>query len=97
MRAAEGDTVEAFDLIFPRIGEVIGGSQREERLDHLIEQIEVRGLPREDLEWYIDLRRYGSVPHGGFGLGFERMLMWITGVQNIRDVIPYPRVPGKIY
>jgi asparaginyl-tRNA synthetase len=97
MRVAEGDTVEAFDLIFPRIGEVIGGSQREERLDQLIEQIEIRGLPRKDLEWYIDLRRYGSVPHGGFGLGFERMLMWLTGVSNIRDVIPYPRVPGKIY
>ena len=97
MRVAEGDTVEAFDLIFPRVGEIIGGSEREERLEQLIEQIEIRGLPREDLEWYLDFRRYGSVPHGGFGLGLERMIMFLTGVSNIRDVIPYPRVPGKIY
>ena len=91
----DGKTVAATDLLVPRLGEIIGGSQREERLDVLIEQIEQRGLDPEHYWWYIDLRRFGTVPHGGFGLGFERLLMWLTGMKNIRDVLPYPRTPGN--
>ena len=82
------------DLLTPLIGEVIGGSQREERLDVLDKLIEASGLDQADYWWYRDLRRYGSVPHGGFGLGFERLLMFVTGVKNIREVIPFPRYPG---
>ena len=88
-------TVAATDLLVPRIGELIGGSQREERLDALDARITAFGLDPEAYWWYRDLRRYGSVPHGGFGLGFERLLMWLTGMQNIRDVIPFPRTPGS--
>ena len=88
-------TVAATDLLVPRIGEIFGGSQREERLDVLLEQMQQRGLDAAPYWWYADLRRYGSVPHGGFGLGLERMMMWLTGMQNIRDVIPYPRTPGN--
>jgi asparaginyl-tRNA synthetase len=88
-------TVAATDLLVPRIGEMIGGSQREERLDVLDDLFRRHNVPPEDYEWYRDLRRFGSAPHGGFGLGFERMLMWITGMKNIRDVIPYPRTPGQ--
>jgi asparaginyl-tRNA synthetase len=91
---ADGETVAATDLLVPRLGEIIGGSQREERLDVLEAQMLKRNMHLEPLWWYRDLRRWGSTPHGGFGLGFERMLMWITGMQNIRDVIPFPRVPG---
>lgn len=91
------ETVRCTDLLVPRVGEIIGGSQREEKLDILIQEMEERGMDPKSLDWYLDLRRYGSVPHGGFGLGLERILMWITGVPNIRDVIPYPRVPGKVY
>jgi asparaginyl-tRNA synthetase len=87
-------TVAATDLLVPRLGEMIGGSQREERLDVLRDQMVRRNIDPEHLWWYLDLRRWGSTPHGGFGLGFERMLMWMTGMQNIRDVIPFPRVPG---
>lgn len=90
----DGKTVAAMDVLVPGIGEIVGGSQREERLDLLLENMEKHGISKEDYWWYIDLRRYGSVPHAGFGLGFERLLMFITGVGNIRDVIPYPRVPG---
>lgn len=88
-------TVAATDLLVPRIGELIGGSQREERLHVLDERIAAFGLDPAPYWWYRDLRRYGSVPHGGFGLGLERFLMWITGMQNIRDVLPFPRTPGS--
>jgi len=87
-------TVAAMDLLVPQIGEVIGGSQREERLDVLDRRLEEIGLDKKDYWWYRDLRKYGSVPHSGFGLGFERLIMLCTGIENIRDVIPYPRYPG---
>lgn len=86
-------TVAAMDLLVPGVGELIGGSQREERLDILEKRMEEIGVPTEDLNWYLDLRRYGGVTHSGFGLGFERMVMYLTGVENIRDVIPFPRTP----
>jgi len=89
-------TVACFDLLVPGTGEIIGGSQREERLDKLLAQIERCKLDPSDYQHYIDLRRYGTVPHGGFGLGLERILMWLLGVPNIRDVLPYPRTPGSI-
>jgi len=88
-------TVAALDVLAPGIGEIIGGSQREERLDVLEARMDEMGLDKEHYDWYLDLRRYGSVPHAGFGLGFERLVNYITGMTNIRDVIPYPRVPGK--
>jgi asparaginyl-tRNA synthetase len=91
----DGETVTAMDLLVPGIGEIVGGSQREERLDVLLENMRKHGLNEDDYWWYIDLRRYGTVPHAGFGLGFERMLMFITGIPNIRDVIPFPRTPGS--
>lgn len=91
----DGKTVAAMDVLVPGIGEIVGGSQREERMDVLRSNIEEHGLPEEEYWWYIDLRRYGSVPHAGFGLGFERLLMFVTGVANIRDVIPFPRTPGS--
>ncbi len=95
MRLNDDDkTVAAMDLLVPGIGEIVGGSQREERLDILKGNMEREGLKEEEYWWYVDLRRYGTVPHAGFGLGFERMLMFVTGVANIRDVIPFPRVPG---
>ena len=87
-------TVAAMDVLVPGIGEIIGGSQREERLEVLQGNMSSEGLREEDYQWYLDLRKFGSVPHAGFGLGFERMLMMVTGVQNIRDVIPFPRTPG---
>ncbi len=87
-------TVAAMDLLVPGIGEIVGGSQREERLDILRANLKEHDLDEKDYQWYVDLRRYGSVPHAGFGLGFERLLMFVTGVGNIRDVIPFPRVPG---
>ena len=97
MRLDEGEkTVSAMDLLAPRLGEIIGGSQREDRMDVLTRRIEECGLNLEDYWWYLDLRRYGSVPHAGFGLGFERMVMYLTGMSNIRDVIPFPRTPGNI-
>ncbi|TKB51999.1 asparagine--tRNA ligase [Ferrimonas aestuarii] len=89
----DGKTVAAMDVLAPGIGEIIGGSQREERLDVLDQRIEEMGLPKEDMYWYRDLRRYGTVPHAGFGLGFERLVSYVTGVANIRDVIPFPRAP----
>jgi len=89
----DGRTVAAMDLLVPGIGEIIGGSQREERLDRLKAAMSQQGLREEDYWWYLDLRRYGSVPHAGFGLGFERLVMLVTGVENIRDVIPFPRTP----
>ena len=86
-------TVRAMDVLFPGIGEIIGGSQREERLDILKKRINEMGMDEKELWWYLDLRKYGTVPHSGFGLGFERLIMCCTGMQNIRDVIPYPRTP----
>lgn len=91
----DGKTVRAMDVLAPRIGEIIGGSQREERLDRLEARITEMGLPMEAYWWYLDLRRFGSAPHSGFGLGFERLLMYVTGMKNIRDVIPYHRTPGS--
>ncbi len=89
----DGKTVAAMDILAPKIGEIIGGSQREERLDILTQRMQEQGVPEEDLWWYLDLRRYGSVPHAGFGLGFERIVQFMTGMANIRDVIPFPRTP----
>ncbi|MEA3279418.1 MAG: asparagine--tRNA ligase [Thermodesulfobacteriota bacterium] len=89
-------TVAAMDILVPRIGEIIGGSQREERLDKLEMRMDETGISKEQYWWYIDSRRYGTAPHGGFGLGFERLLMFLTGVTNIRDVIPFPRTPNSI-
>lgn len=95
MRLNDDDkTVRAMDVLAPRIGEIIGGSQREERHDVLLDKIRTQGLPEEHYWWYLELRKYGTAPHAGFGLGLERMLMYITGMKNIRDVIPFPRVPG---
>lgn len=95
MRANDNeDTVAAMDVLVPKIGEIIGGSQREERHDILLERIKEQGLDVEDYWWYLELRKFGTVPHSGFGLGFERMLQFLTGMSNIRDVIPFPRVPG---
>jgi len=91
----DGKTVTAMDLLVPGIGEIVGGSQREERLEMLEENMRQHGMDPADYKWYLDLRRYGTVPHSGFGLGFERMLMFITGVSNIRDVIPFARTPGS--
>ena len=91
----DAKTVTAMDVLVPGIGEVIGGAQREERLDALLENMKFHKLKPEDYWWYLDLRRYGSVPHAGFGLGFERLLMFLTGVSNIRDVIPFARTPGN--
>jgi asparaginyl-tRNA synthetase len=91
----DGRTVRAMDVLVPRIGEIIGGSQREERLDVLKDRLREHDLPEDRYWWYLDLRRYGSVPHAGFGLGFERLMMYVTGMKNIRDVIPCPRTPAN--
>ena len=89
----DGKTVRGMDVLFPKIGEIIGGSEREASLEKLEARIDELGMSRKNLEWYIDTRRYGSVPHSGFGLGFERLLLFVTGMANIRDVIPFPRTP----
>jgi asparaginyl-tRNA synthetase len=89
----DGRTVRALDLLFPKIGEVVGGSQREEEYDKLYNRIKELNLPEEDLWWYLETRKYGTAPHSGFGLGFERLMLFITGMYNIRDVIPFPRTP----
>ena len=89
----DGKTVAACDLLVPGVGEIIGGSQREERLDILEARMDEIGMNRELYDWYVDLRRYGGVKHAGYGLGFERMIMYLTGMSNIRDVIPFPRTP----
>lgn len=89
----DGKTVRAMDVLFPGIGEIIGGSQREENLDVLTNRIEELGLPVKDLWWYLETRKFGTAPHSGFGLGFERMILFMTGMSNIRDVIPFPRTP----
>ena len=92
----DGKTVAAMDVLVPKVGEIMGGSQREERLDVLVERMKQTGIPAETLQWYLDLRRFGSAPHAGFGLGFERLVQYITGMANIRDVIPCPRAPKSI-
>ena len=92
----DGRTVAAMDVLVPGIGEMIGGSQREERYDVLVQKIKEMGMKEEDYSWYLDSRKFGSVPHAGFGLGFERMMMLVTGIGNIRDVIPFPRTPNSI-
>lgn len=89
----DGKTVQGTDVLFPQIGEIIGGSVREESLQKLTNEIERRQIPMKDMWWYLDTRKYGSCPHGGFGLGFERLILFVTGMQNIRDVIPFPRTP----
>jgi len=91
----DGKTVAAMDVLVPRIGEIIGGSQREERLDRLEARMRKMDIPADGMQWYLDLRRYGSAPHCGFGLGFERAVQYLTGMQNIRDVIPCPRAPRE--
>lgn len=91
----DGKTVAAMDVLVPRVGEIVGGSQREERLDRLLARMNELGLSEQDYWWYLDLRRFGSVPHSGFGLGLERIIQFVTGMQNIRDVIPFPRYPGS--
>ena len=90
----DGKTVAAADCLVPGIGEIIGGSQREERLDLLQQRMKELGLNEEDYWWYLDLRRYGSTKHAGYGLGFERLIMYLTGIPNIRDVLPFPRTTG---
>ncbi|MDR2314678.1 MAG: asparagine--tRNA ligase [Spirochaetaceae bacterium] len=93
----DGKTVRAMDVLVPRLGEIIGGSEREENLEALSRRMDELGINKERYNWYLDLRRYGSVPHSGFGLGFERLIQYITGMANIRDVIPYPRAAGQLY
>ena len=88
-------TVGAMDVLFPGIGEIIGGSQREERLDVLMARMEEKRIPTAEMDWFLDTRRFGTVEHSGFGLGFERMILFLTGMSNIRDVIPFPRTPGN--
>ena len=92
----DSQTVAAVDLLVPGIGEIIGGSQREERVDRLIARMEQLGMDTDAYDWYLDLRRFGGVKHAGFGVGFERLLMYLSGMSNIRDVIPFPRTPGSI-
>lgn len=96
MRMNDDDkTVAAMDILFPGIGEIVGGSQREERLDKLVKRMEEMDVPTEEMDWFLDTRRFGTCIHSGFGLGFERLVLFITGMQNIRDVIPFPRFPGN--
>lgn len=92
---ADGKTVRAMDVLFPKIGEIIGGSEREESYDKLLTRINELGIPMKDMWWYLDTRRFGTVPHAGFGLGFERLVLFVTGMTNIRDVIPFPRTPNN--
>jgi asparaginyl-tRNA synthetase len=91
----DGKTVGAMDVLFPGIGEIIGGSQREDRYDRILKRVQELNLPEKDLWWYLELRKFGSAPHSGFGLGFERLIQFVTGMTNIRDVIPFPRYPGN--
>ena len=93
---ANGKTVACMDLLVPRVGEMIGGSMREERHDVLASAIEQHGLDTKSMQWYLDLRKYGTVPHGGWGLGFDRLLMFVTGLDNIRDVVPFPRAANAL-
>jgi len=96
MRMNEDEkTVAAMDILFPGIGEIVGGSQREERLEHLQKRMKEMDIPQDEMSWFLETRKFGTVPHAGFGLGFERLVLFITGMQNIRDVIPFPRYPGN--
>ncbi len=90
----DGRTVAAMDILVPGIGEIVGGSQREERYEVLERRMREAGIDLDDYRWYLDLRRYGTVPHAGFGLGFERLVQFVSGMANIREVIPFPRTPG---
>lgn len=89
----DGKTVRAMDVLFPQIGEIIGGSQREEEYDKLLSRIKEMDIPIDSMWWFLETRQFGTVPHSGFGLGFERLMLFITGMGNIRDVIPFPRTP----
>jgi len=89
----DGKTVRAMDVLFPGIGEIIGGSQREERYDALVSRMDEMKIPESEMWWYLETRKFGTVPHSGYGLGFERLMLFITGMGNIRDVIPFPRTP----
>jgi asparaginyl-tRNA synthetase len=89
----DGKTVRAMDVLFPGIGEIIGGSQREESYDKLLARVKEMGIPEEEIWWYLETRKFGTAPHSGFGLGFERLMLFVTGMGNIRDVIPFPRFP----
>ena len=91
----DGKTVAAMDILFPGIGEIVGGSQREERLEKLEKRMEEMHIPTKEMSWFLDTRRYGTCPHAGYGLGFERLVLFISGMTNIRDVIPFPRYPGN--
>jgi len=96
MRQNDDDkTVGAMDILFPGIGEIVGGSQREERLDKLTQRMREMDIPEDELWWYLDTRKFGTAPHSGFGLGFERLMLFVTGMGNIRDVIPFPRTPDN--
>lgn len=96
MRLNEDDrTVRAMDILFPNIGEIVGGSQREERYEVLKQKVDEMGIEEKDVWWYLDTRKFGTAPHSGFGLGFERLMVFVTGMTNIRDVIPFPRTPGN--
>ena len=90
----DGKTVRAMDILFPRLGEIVGGSQREERMDKLTQRMKECGISEKELWWFLDTRRFGTAPHSGFGLGFERFIQFVTGIGNIRDVIPFPRARG---
>jgi asparaginyl-tRNA synthetase len=92
----DNKTVAAMDILAPGIGEIVGGSQREERLDVLEKRMKEMNVPVDQMQWYLDIRRFGTVPHSGFGLGFERVVQFVTGMTNIRDVIPFPRYPKHI-
>ncbi|HRG65818.1 MAG TPA: asparagine--tRNA ligase, partial [Saprospiraceae bacterium] len=91
----DNNTVRAMDILFPGIGEIVGGSQREERLDVLMARMEEMHIPLDEMQWFLDTRKFGTCPHAGFGLGFERLVQFVTGMSNIRDVIPFPRFPGS--
>ncbi len=92
----DGKTVRAMDILFPQIGEIVGGSQREEEYDKLYNKIKEMDIPEESMWWYLETRKFGTVPHAGFGLGFERLMLFLTGMGNIRDVIPFPRTPMNL-
>jgi asparaginyl-tRNA synthetase len=89
----DGKTVRAMDILFPGIGEIVGGSQREESYEKLLNRVEEMNIPQKDLWWYLELRKFGTAPHSGYGLGFERLMLFVTGMGNIREVIPFPRTP----
>ena len=91
----DGETVAAVDLEVPGAGELMGGSQREENYDKLVKRMDELKMEKDSMDWYLNLRKFGGCPHSGFGMGFERLLIYLTGVENIRDVIPYPRTPGN--